>query len=229
MPHKYTKELLEPIIKSSVTWSDVCRKLNIKPATGAQTHISKRSKVFNIDSSHFLGQSSTKGKKLKPRVLLEQYLNNEKHIKSDELRRRLITAGLKEEKCEICNNTEWNGEKIPLELDHKNSNHFDNRLCNLQVICSNCHALETRKRKHIKTLNAHKSSIKKDNSWRFNPRIKSRKVNRPSKEDLIELIKNYPIDRITKNLGLKSNNSVRKWCKLYDIDYKKLSPFSFKI
>ena len=33
------------------------------------------------------------------------------------------------------------GRKIPLELHHINMNHYDNRLENLQILCSNCHSL----------------------------------------------------------------------------------------
>ena len=32
-------------------------------------------------------------------------------------------------------------KKIPLELHHINGNHNDNRLENLQILCSNCHSL----------------------------------------------------------------------------------------
>ena len=54
-------------------------------------------------------------------------------------RRRLIEDGIKEEKCEICGRSEWMGKPIPLELHHKDFNHYNNDLSNLQILCSNCH------------------------------------------------------------------------------------------
>lgn len=54
-----------------------------------------------------------------------------------------------EYKCQACGISEWNGQHITLELEHKNGNRRDNRLENLSLLCPNCHAqTETwRKRK----------------------------------------------------------------------------------
>lgn len=60
-------------------------------------------------------------------------VENSTHTNSSSLRQRLIKAGLKLEKCEICGHTE------SLELHHKNGDHTDNRLDNLQILCANCH------------------------------------------------------------------------------------------
>ena len=54
-------------------------------------------------------------------------------------RKRLIEDGVKDGKCEICGLSEWMGKPIPLELHHKDFNHHNNALSNLQILCSNCH------------------------------------------------------------------------------------------
>jgi RNA polymerase subunit RPABC4/transcription elongation factor Spt4 len=48
---------------------------------------------------------------------------------------------LKEHMCENCKRTEWQEEKIIIELHHVNGNCLDNRLENLQFLCPNCHSL----------------------------------------------------------------------------------------
>lgn len=147
---KYTKETLEPIIKNSYTWSDVCRKIGIKPASGSQSHIKKRSVDFGIDFSHFLGKSIIKGRNCPTSKNIQLYLDNKIKIGSHNLKLKLIKSGLKKEECERCKNSYWMGEKIVLELDHINNNHYDNCLSNLAILCPNCHSQKTRIARMVK-------------------------------------------------------------------------------
>ena len=57
------------------------------------------------------------------------------HVKA-----RLLMAGLKEERCEICGLVDWCGEPLALELHHVNGDGQDNRLENLRLLCPNCHS-----------------------------------------------------------------------------------------
>ena len=56
------------------------------------------------------------------------------------LRRRLVAAGLKDDRCERCGRNEWNGARLALELHHRNGDGADNRLENLEILCPNCHS-----------------------------------------------------------------------------------------
>ena len=44
-----------------------------------------------------------------------------------------LKDGLKKDECELCGISTWQGKKLPLELHHKNNNHFDNSLSNLII------------------------------------------------------------------------------------------------
>ena len=71
---------------------------------------------------------------------IQDYLTNKVPMQSDKLKVRLLNEGVLENKCHICKNKGWQGKKIPLELDHINGDHGDNRVQNLRLVCPNCHA-----------------------------------------------------------------------------------------
>lgn len=109
---------------------EVARRLNLKYDT--------LKKYLNILGVQYKLNQSRKGlKHPERRASLEQVLNN--NSTNSAKRRRLIEEGVKEEKCEICGFSEWMGKPIPLELHHKDFNHYNNSICNLQILCANCH------------------------------------------------------------------------------------------
>jgi Zn finger protein HypA/HybF involved in hydrogenase expression len=59
----------------------------------------------------------------------------------------------------------------------------------------------------------------KNPTWRTDPKPHSRKVVRPSKEELEKLIETTPMEKLGKNFGV-SGNAVKKWCKSYGIKTK---------
>jgi hypothetical protein len=133
---------LAPLIASSRSFADLCRKLGIKPSTGAQTHLSRRVQHYGINTDHFVGRNWALAANLGPRRPISDYLDNKVRITSSRLKKRLISDGLKKAECEGCLLTHWLGEPIPLELHHIDSDHDNNALLNLQVLCPNCHGLE---------------------------------------------------------------------------------------
>jgi len=68
-------------------------------------------------------------------VLASGRVRNRNHVK-----RRLLMAQLKTERCESCGLTEWRGRTLALELHHINGDGLDNRLENLLLLCPNCHS-----------------------------------------------------------------------------------------
>ena len=86
----------------------------------------------------YAGNQGGKGIKIDPkRKPAEEFVLT--NASNSAKRKRLIDDGLKEAKCECCGLSEWMGKPIPLELHHKDFNHYNNSLDNLQILCSNCH------------------------------------------------------------------------------------------
>lgn len=56
------------------------------------------------------------------------------------LKNRLIAAGLKRNRCELCGISDWLERPLAMALHHVNGDNTDNRLGNLQVLCPNCHS-----------------------------------------------------------------------------------------
>lgn len=140
---KYTKELIQEAVSRSFTWTETCKQLGIKAATGSQTNLVNRAKIFGIDFSHFLTASQC-SKRPRPnckRDIIDYLKDNGPFINSHKLKVKLISVGLKEYKCEGCGGTEWMGERIPLELHHVDGDRKNNNLENLKVLCCNCHSV----------------------------------------------------------------------------------------
>jgi hypothetical protein len=141
----YTEDQLAEAVKESLSYAEVLRRLGLKPAGGNHAAIKRRITEFEFDTSHFKGQGWNRGQNFGPRRDIHEYLvdisnGHGPNAGSHKLRLRLFREGIKEAKCECCGITKWNGFPAPLELDHINGNHFDNRLENLRILCPNCHA-----------------------------------------------------------------------------------------
>ena len=75
------------------------------------------------------------------RYLTEDILNGKyPHYKTGHLKIRLLEEGYKDNKCEVCGISKWNGKKLINQLHHKDGNNRNHSLDNLQMICPNCHS-----------------------------------------------------------------------------------------
>lgn len=142
---KHTKEVLEPLVRESLSVAEVVRKLGYKCVNGGtHAHVSKRLRDFGIDTSHFMGQLRAIGKNATPRrlnweiVLVSGRKRNKEH--TPVLRRAMIESGIKHE-CGTCGSgPEWNGKLLVLQISHKDGDSLNNERSNLQFECPNCHS-----------------------------------------------------------------------------------------
>ena len=74
-------------------------------------------------------------------ITAEEYLRTAEFPLSSRLRKKLIRDGIKDNRCEECGISEWNGQTLTIELHHVDGNHHNNEICNLMMLCPNCHSL----------------------------------------------------------------------------------------
>ena len=218
------------IIKTSKTWTELLKKCGYNNLGNNKT-VLKRCQKLNIDISHLpsgQGDSRREGKVFKKYTMEEILVENSEYTGGGPLlKKRLIKEKGFEYKCYNCNLTEWMGKPIPIELEHINGIHTDNRIKNLTFLCCNCHALtETYKGKNVKNkITQEKNKCKKCDKILSHKtssycnkciNIVKRKVERPSYEELLEQINN----KVTKvELGKKygvSDGTIRDWIKYYE-------------
>lgn len=146
---RLTEATLRPVVAESSSFVEVCRRLGKSPVGGNSTNISHLCKKWNIDTSHMTGQAHSRGKpsfkRQPPSYHLVLGSASDRRSNPTVLKRCLLDVGV-EYKCNVCGLVEWNNSPMVLEIDHINSCYWDNRLENLQFICPNCHAQETKNR-----------------------------------------------------------------------------------
>jgi len=246
MNTKYTKEILENAVKETLSIRSTLIALGLTPSGGNYRRIKKLIVYYGIDISYFKGQGIHKETSLGPKLSKEEFiklhLTQESLIKSSKVREKIVYYGLKENICEKCHKTKWLHYCIPLELHHKNGNNIDNRLCNLQILCPNCHTImhmldrktKKRKRKNKYTCRMRKSKntftkicLVCDNTFKTqNKKSKycstecakesREKIDWPTKEKLEKLVWEMSTVQLAKKLGV-SDKAVEKRCKKYGI------------
>jgi hypothetical protein len=139
---RYTDEQLCEAVSTSTSIRQVLAKLGLVEAGGNYVAIKQQIVRLGLGTEHLTGQGWKRGNNapVVPAAPIESLLRVGVAVQSYKLKRRLFKEGLKELRCERCQQTEWLGLPIPLELDHLNGDPTDNRLENLRILCPNCHA-----------------------------------------------------------------------------------------
>ncbi len=126
----YTDEDIIRNAKNVKSLGDLLRSLDLKVAGGNYANMKRILQRLNLDCSHWTGQGWNKGQRTKD---WSQYTR----IKS--LKLHLIRE--RSHQCENCRREKWEGEDIPLEVDHVDGDRTNNKEENLKLLCCNCHAL----------------------------------------------------------------------------------------
>lgn len=241
-----SKDKLQSILDKSSTIKEVIRKLGYAdPSQGAHNRrLHQRIKEDSLDTTKFESNCKLWRNKFNAAVTMkrarpiEEYFIENSTVRRESLKKKLVDDKLIPFICAMCGIKDtWNERPLSLHLDHINGVNNDNRLENLRFLCPNCHSqTETYSGKNSTsrkmcvscntnlpqtTYGKYCSICKPKNSAKraFYARESKRKFH-TTKEELIKTIQYYSgnMTSVGKHYGV-SCNSIRKRCRLYNIDW----------
>lgn len=225
----YEIEELKQAIEESNCYSEVIRKFNRKVSGKSMIVLKRWIAHHGLDDAGLKQWKCNTAKSKK----VDEYLINGIVISSSNLKKKLYAAGIKKEICEECGQLpEWNGKKLILQLDHVNGDHYDNRIENLKILCPNCHTqtvtfsrgvgkLKQMEKKEVKRQEVKQQVLLDRNmngghtSKQVEYKLSIRKIERPSHEKLMEMVKELGYCEVGRMHGV-SDNAIRKWIRTYE-------------
>ena len=136
---RYSEEEARAAVAAARSHFDAMVRLGVRPAGGNHATLKKYLALWGISTDHFDWGGARPPRR--EAIPLDEVLVEGSNYARKRLKRRLVEAGLKELRCEMCGQGEiWRGLRMGLVLDHVNGVWNDNRLENLRFLCPNCNA-----------------------------------------------------------------------------------------
>lgn len=238
---RYTEAEAREAVATSESYSEVLRRLGMRPAGGNHALLRKYvDEVWKIPTDHFDAGAAATRNLHHPAAPMTQILVRDSNYSRGHVKHRLFKEGLKQRRCELCDQgEEWRGGRMSLILDHINGVPNDHRIENLRIVCPNCAAtLDThcgrKNRKEAPTRQckrcgrefvakyrrhrycSRECGMRWDRSkLRGKPHMDQRRVERPPYQQLLREIERDGYVAVGCRYGV-SDNAVRKWVRFYE-------------
>lgn len=134
------KHLLQDCLDKTESAYKAFRLLQQQMGGVTYTTFIRRCKEFGIYKTN-MGLKGTKKPNPKARIPLEKIFSGEHYMTGGAIKRKLLEAGLVEDKCDECGSPPiWQNKKLVLQLDHVDGDKVNNERSNLRLLCPNCHS-----------------------------------------------------------------------------------------
>lgn len=213
--YNLSKEELQELLNKSSTYMEILRYVGIKTSSSIVT-LKRIISEYNLDTKMFEENKKEYRKKNAKEAntfTYDIYDKLRKGIKTNnhKLKNKLIEIGLKEEKCEICGITKWFGQPVKFHLHHKDGDHYNNELSNLQILCPNCHSMTD-------NYGVYNSDRYKENKGKYYCKICGKELKRKRKTGLCEEC--YKNNSSKKEKIRKKQIRIKDICPICKIRYK---------
>lgn len=146
------------------------------------------------------------------------------------LKQLLFKHDIKENKCECCGISEWQGKPINCELHHKDGNKFNHSLENLIILCPNCHSqtenfrFKREKTNKLKIEKSNKLKIEKTDKSKYEKKL----ITSEFKLNKIKLIEQRRNIVYNCNINFSKFGWVGQLAKLFGISPQKVGTWMKK-
>lgn len=131
----YSLDEIKQMVAETRGFNELSKRMGYKGNTSyTNNQLRKYFDENDIDYSHYNGQAWRAGGQL---TNLGQ--NDFGVITPSIIKKHLLQE--REHKCECCQQTEWLGQKIMLEVHHIDGDRTNNTRENLMLLCPNCHSM----------------------------------------------------------------------------------------
>lgn len=135
------EELLKEAIKNCKSQSEILEYMGLRSAGGNFNTLKKYAKLYNLELPK-VEYEERMSRIIKNNTIPNEeiFVKNSSYSKGQRIKKRLLDMGWKDE-CAVCGvGSEWNGKPLTLQLEHKDGDHSNNELSNLEILCPNCHS-----------------------------------------------------------------------------------------
>lgn len=215
-----SRDDLQSLISNSQSYKEVLSCFGLQAKGNNINTLKKRINEDMIDDSNIRNMPRTFMANSISRTPKEKIFIRDSLVSRIVAKRRIISDNIIDSSvCAECKmGKEWNGKPLVLILDHINGISNDHRIENLRFLCPNCNSQTATfagrqlKKTHLcKTCGLQKKTKYSDMCSICSKKL-TRKVDRPSKEELLEILKEESYVAVGKKYGV-SDNAVRKWLK----------------